>query len=191
MAATKSGHAGFSKAYGPAKRFDFDDSPADYAGLGKHGYVRLEPDEAPTEPAPVVENWQDSLTDAFVKHIDETRKARLAIVLLRLDDRLEKAEAAIAHAAGGPMPVRIATLVEQELTLRREIPVVVRPEGDEEYVAMFVEANLASSGDTVHEAVDNLKDFMAEVFRKYSSLPPQKLGPGPKKQLQVLKQFIG
>ena len=71
----------------------------------------------------------------------------------------------------------------------RELPIVVRSDG-EEILSFFVEANLGASGETISEAIENLKDLIASVFKKYSSLSAAQLGPGPTNQLIVLKQFI-
>ena len=77
----------------------------------------------------------------------------------------------------------------RNLVQLRELPIVVRSDG-EEFVSCFVEANLGASGETISVAIENLKDLIASVFMKYSSLPAAQLGPGPTKQLVVLKQFV-
>ena len=63
------------------------------------------------------------------------------------------------------------------------------PEG-ESYVASFVDANVNASGETVNDAVDNLKDMMVALLESLGSLPKKRLGKGPARQLAVLRAFI-
>ncbi len=71
----------------------------------------------------------------------------------------------------------------------RDIPVVIQPAGDE-YVATFYDANVNASGSTAAAALNNLKDVMLGLFDYLGSQPAGKLGPGPVRQLAVLKEFI-
>lgn len=72
-----------------------------------------------------------------------------------------------------PFTIWLSTLSPKPFDLDRSIPVLIEPvypaeeeEDDEdcEYVATFVEANVGASGDTLSEAVNNLKDRMSSVY---------------------------
>lgn len=74
------------------------------------------------------------------------------------------------------------------LRVKKEIPVLLRDTGDD-YVARFVEANCGSSGETVAEAVDNLKDIIAtqyEIIRR----PGIKLSPVMQRYAAVLQDHL-
>ena len=73
--------------------------------------------------------------------------------------------------------------------LRRPIQVFVEPE-DEGFVASFVDANVNISGDTLHEAVENLKLLILDLYVELREVPASSLGPGPARQLEVLSFFI-
>ena len=85
--------------------------------------------------------------------------------------------------------VPVQSLTPQPLAVVKPFQVVVRAQ-DEGYVATFFDANLSASGDTREEAVANLKDIIAGVYQVLISHEEHQLGPGPAKQLQVLKDFI-
>ena len=85
--------------------------------------------------------------------------------------------------------VPILTFAPEPYELLREIRVVVQSCA-EEYLASFFDANINASGCTETEAVANLKEIMLSVYKHLLSLPTGKLGPGPKRQLAVLKEFI-
>jgi hypothetical protein len=115
---------------------------------------------------------RSSLRDYRVIEIEE----RLLAVLENVD-------------AGRSDVVQIDTMGPGLLKLICPFTVVVR-QADEEFVAEFVDANLTAYGDTKTEAVWNLKDVVADTFGMLTKLGGDKLGPGPKRQLQVLQQFI-
>src|SRR5262245_26961874 len=109
--------------------------------------------------------------------------AKLAHELDRLKKhvkRLEQNQALI---------VPITTLAPEPFDLLQEIKVVVHP-SDDEYLASFFDANVNAAGANETEAVANLKDVMLALFVYPSGLPAKRLGPGPKRQLQVLRRFI-
>jgi len=73
--------------------------------------------------------------------------------------------------------------------VKRPIPISLQRRVDG-YVASFVEANVNSSGDTQQEALANVEELILDVFDSLSSMPPSKLGPGPARQLAVLREYI-
>ena len=85
--------------------------------------------------------------------------------------------------------VPVATFAPEPYELLQRLEVVVEPSGDE-YVATFFDANVNAGGCTEPEAVDNLKDTMLSLFEYLASRPAKRLGPGPTKQLAVLRDFI-
>lgn len=94
-------------------------------------------------------------------------------------------------------PVRTQTraLLGEISTLRRPwklikpIPVTVSMV-DTDCIASFVEADLHTSGDSPDDAILNLKSMLMDLFQILSAHKPTELGPGPKKQLDTLKQFV-
>jgi hypothetical protein len=93
-------------------------------------------------------------------------------------------------AVGGSLIVPIQTFAPEPFAPLKEIRVVVE-ESDGEFIASFFDANVSAGGSNPQEAVDNLKENLLSCFDYLSSLPPEKLGAGPKKQLAVLREFIG
>lgn len=89
----------------------------------------------------------------------------------------------------GSFVVPITTLAPEPFDLLKEIKVVVHPSGDE-FVASFFDANVNATGCNETEALDTLKEILVSRFDYLESLPPEKLGPGPAKQLAVLRCFI-
>ena len=57
------------------------------------------------------------------------------------------------------------------------------------FVAEFPEANIAASGETHDEAIENLKDMLFGMFRHLSAT--DNLGKEPKRQLKILESYIG
>jgi hypothetical protein len=89
----------------------------------------------------------------------------------------------------GSFVVPITTLTPKPFDLLKEIKVVLQPSGDE-FVASFFDANVNASGCNETDAVDNLKEMLVSRFDYLESLPRKKIGPGPAKQLAVLRCFI-
>lgn len=85
--------------------------------------------------------------------------------------------------------VPVDTLAPEPLILVRPFRVTVERHEDE-YRASFVDANLSAFGETRNEALWALKDLIAATFEMLSDLGEARLGPGPARQLQVLREFI-
>jgi len=101
---------------------------------------------------------------------------------------LERRVAELERSA--PVCVPIETLAPEPYEVLKPFHAVVQARG-EEYVASFFDANLNASGATQEEAVFNLKDVIVAVFETLMEHDPAGLGPGPARQLEVLKEFIG
>lgn len=56
--------------------------------------------------------------------------------------------------------------------------------------AGWFDANIHTTGDNEEEAVSNLKSLILDFFEIFSNEPNNNLGPEPKRQLEVLKQYI-
>lgn len=73
--------------------------------------------------------------------------------------------------------------------LLRPIPVVIE-QNDENFVASFTDANIHTSGETASEAFNNLKSYIGDVFDELLAIGRERLGPGPRRELTVLEQYI-
>lgn len=83
--------------------------------------------------------------------------------------------------------MQIGRLRDDRYKVIKPISIVVSKE-DEDYVAAFETANIAMSGETASEAIQHLRDYIAEVFDLLCSSP--KLGPAMIRQLNVLEEHI-
>ena len=61
---------------------------------------------------------------------------------------------------------------------------------DDAFIASFEEANAHVAGDTWDEAVADLKYYLMDLLDSLMSHAPQRLGPGPRRQLAVLQSFF-
>ena len=57
-------------------------------------------------------------------------------------------------------------------------------------MASFADANINTSGETQQEAYANLRELILDVLDSLTALPESKLGPGPRRQLAVLREFV-
>ena len=83
----------------------------------------------------------------------------------------------------------LTTLAPASLRLTRQIPVSIDYNGDD-YVAQFVDAGIGATGDTMVEAIWNLRDTIVLKFNRFSELASDSLGPVPRRQMEVLRSFI-
>jgi len=88
-----------------------------------------------------------------------------------------------------PITIVVDTMAPEPIAVIRPFHIVVEPyEG--EMKASFDDANLSAFGETRNEAIWNLKDLIAATFEILEAHRPEQLGPGPARQLEVLRQFI-
>ena len=129
----------------------------------------------------------DRLSQLF-ERTRETFKtqARLAAIEMELA-RLQKRVGRLARRVA--LTVRIESLAPEPYSIRKPFSVVVRQQGVD-YIASFFDANVSTSGDTPEESVLNLKDLVVAIYEDLSGRPEDQLGPGPCRQLQVLREFI-
>ena len=109
---------------------------------------------------------------------------------LRLESEVALVTRAVAEmkAACPAALVPVQTFTPEPYDLLKPLSVVVQADGDE-FSACFPDANLTAFGDNEFEAVEQLKAMILDTFDKFSS--GRKLGPGPAKQLAVLREFVG
>ena len=84
----------------------------------------------------------------------------------------------------------INTLATFALTVKKPIPIIIQGSG-EDFIASFLDANISATGDTTQEAFHNLCDILSAKFSLFESLPSNKLGKEPARQLAVMREFIG
>jgi len=88
-----------------------------------------------------------------------------------------------------PMIVPIQSLAPDPYTLSAPIQAVVRSvEGA--FVASFVEANIGATGETIFEAVDNLKGLIVSTYEILREHDEDWLGHSMARQKAVLDAFI-
>lgn len=100
-----------------------------------------------------------------------------------LDSKVEPLE------SRGGFIVPLATFAPEPFELLKEIKVVIE-ESEDEFIAGFYDANVSAGGSNPQEAYDNLKDLLLSRFDYLDEIPSEKLGPAPRKQIAVLRQFI-
>ncbi len=109
---------------------------------------------------------------------------------LSIDARVEAIDKRVdAIEASSSATARLTTLAPDPYELIREIPVAIRPTGDD-FIATFFDAGISASGDNEQEAFDNLRDILVGTLELLVSLPPERIGPHPRRQLEVLSGFV-
>jgi hypothetical protein len=73
--------------------------------------------------------------------------------------------------------------------LRKPIGILVR-ETEGEYVASCEKAELSRSGESPGEAIDWLRSSIVTLYKMLSKKDPKDLGPLPKRQLEVLGDYL-
>lgn len=120
----------------------------------------------------------------IARRIEQRRRFEAMAATIRdVETRLDQLEVARGVAAS------IQSLAPEPYRLLKPIPVVMHADG-EEFSATFFDANISTCGDTPQEAFGNLRELILDIFDRLSSLPPDRLGPAPKKQLAILRDFI-
>jgi len=113
----------------------------------------------------------------------ELRINLLEIVVTDLKAQIQKLESLRTKT------VPINTLAPEPYELLRPILVAVQPTEGGFEVGWF-DANIHTTGENEEEAVANLKSLILDFFDSFSREPTEKLGPEPKRQLAVIKQFV-
>jgi hypothetical protein len=82
------------------------------------------------------------------------------------------------------------SLPGSSLRLSKPILVTIEALGDDNFVARMEDANINASGDTQGEALENLIDIIEAKYELLSSMSQGVLGPGPARQLGILRGYI-
>ena len=83
--------------------------------------------------------------------------------------------------------LQLTTLDPRPFTLNHPLTIIVEGDEDLGWVAAFYEASIAGSGETVFDAIEDLKDGIVGALNHVSRLPSELVGSFPRKQLAVLK----
>ena len=83
----------------------------------------------------------------------------------------------------------ITSFLPEPYDLLKELPVAITP-AETGYIATLYDANIHASGDNPHEAYENLKGLILDIFELLSHSDPSTLGPEPTRQLAFLRAYI-
>jgi predicted RNase H-like HicB family nuclease len=136
-------------------------------------------------------NWEESISDVVAQTYATLEKKWHEVLsfrllqseVLRLRTRVEDLE----HSRPACAPIQ--SLTPEPYEVIRPFQVVIGPRGDE-FVASFLDANIGASGCSEAEALANLKETILSTFEILEEHEEARLGPGPLRQLQLLRQFI-
>ncbi len=119
-------------------------------------------------------------------------RLREAARLTSIEERLTNLEERLTEdlqAAPKCVTFYLSSFAPEPYAVKRPIPITVQ-ESEDGFLASFVDANVNSSGDTQQEAFANVRELILDVFDRLSSFPADKLGPGPKRQIAILREFM-
>ena len=116
-------------------------------------------------------------------------KSRIDISALTL--KAELIDRRLSRIEHGSLPCTavVNDFYPHDLEVLKPIYISIEPDG-EEFIATFHDAEVSASGETHAEALCNLKDYIAILFDDLSAEDPNLLGPGPKRQLEVLNRYL-
>lgn len=142
-------------------------------------------------PASWAENWEQTAPALFQSLVGATlQKWHEAARLEGLEREILLLKRRVADLDKfAPLWIPVQTFAPEPYEVMKPFNVIVQRSGDE-FVASFLDANLNASGSTEEEAFSNLKDIITGVFDCLTEHDEAKLGPGPLKQLRVLKTFL-
>ncbi len=116
------------------------------------------------------------------------RHAESTIQLHKLEEKVKHLEQELVQTKKTIL-IPITTFAPEPYDLIREVQVLVLRD-DDSFVASLVDANINASGETVPEAIANLKDMMIILFERLSKEPAEILGTWPTRQLSVLLELM-
>jgi len=142
--------------------------------------------------SPAAQGWEahiPHLLSKIAEMLSTRGQTELKFVGLQTEIRLLEARLSSVQKQAS-LTVPIQSFSPEPVELVKPLNVVVQ-RADEDFTASFFDANINASGETEEEAVSNLKDMIVATFELLSrSLSAHQLGPGPRKQLGVLSQFL-
>lgn len=89
-----------------------------------------------------------------------------------------------------PFATFIASLGRDDVEVRKPIPVTLEPDVDGGFIASFLDANVASGGESVQDAVESLQDMLGMSFNCLVDMPDSKLGPRMRRERAILLEFL-
>ncbi len=108
--------------------------------------------------------------------------------LTRLEEEVKTLKRQLVEC-GKTILVPMESFEPDPYELIRKVTVLVLPD-EGSWIATLVDANINASGETIAEAVANLKDMMMELFELLRKEPKGKLGKQPSCQLAFLKSVM-
>ena len=87
-------------------------------------------------------------------------------------------------------PALIASLPDHDVRLHTPIEATVEELDHDNFIASVPDVNLNASGDTWKEAVENLQDIIAGIYRLYRRMPRSALGPEATRQWAFLNSHL-
>jgi predicted RNase H-like HicB family nuclease len=108
--------------------------------------------------------------------------------LTRLEEEVTILKRLLAEV-GKSILVPMESFEPDPYELTRKVTVMVLPD-DGSWIASLVDANINASGETIAEAVANLKDMMIDLFEFLPKEPKGKLGKQPSCQLAFLRSVM-
>jgi hypothetical protein len=136
------------------------------------------------------EGWEDAAKQVLgnLARIVHTR-TQTELKLVALNARVKCLESALDDVRNrAAVVVPIQSIAPEPFELLQPIQAVVQQSG-EDHIASFLDANMNASGETQEEALANLKDVIIGSFEALEAIA-DRLGPGPKSQLAVLREFL-
>ena len=75
-------------------------------------------------------------------------------------------------------------------TVIEPIPVTIEKTAPQDFTASFHEADIAMSGESIEEALQNLAADILDVYELLRGEPSERLCHGPRQQLTTLRRFL-
>lgn len=110
----------------------------------------------------------------------------VAARLLLIEQRLMEVE------SGKPQSIATvaSSLACRDLSVIKPIPVTIEPDGEGGFIASFMDAGIASGGETIPEAFQSLQSIIAASFRTLVKMDEKDLGPKKQRERLVLLEFV-
>lgn len=136
-------------------------------------------------PWPLKSGWENSLANLLLERRIEVIERMVSDQKTSIDQKSNFDD----KTKRSPFVAPIVTLAPEPYELSRPLNIVLT-QVDDGFIASFPEANLGSSGDTMYEAIDNLKDLILTVYREFETEEDDSLGPAILKQKKILFDLI-
>jgi len=143
------------------------------------------------EAGPIFEDWLKDVPNLISSVADEVRSRLMVYTRLEnIENKLLLINASVTELQKSQSTiVLIETMAPEPIEIVRPFHVNIEPYEDE-YQAFFLDANLCAYGNTKSAAIWNLKDLITATFQNLCEINEDKLGPGPARQLKILRNFI-